>query len=85
MVRDGHRLEKPQRCSDSIWSIIESCWVKQPNRRPTFRQLKKALAHVAEELGNDESIRDVGELLNQDLTEDIKSMTLARKKGLPAN
>ena len=83
MVRGGHRLAKPEACTDDIWAIIDSCWVKQPNRRPTFRQLKKALAHVADTVGGQDGIRHIGELLNRDLDEDIKRATLTRKR--PSN
>jgi hypothetical protein len=80
MVRDGHRLAQPEACPDNVWAIIDSCWVKQPNRRPTFRQLKKALAHEAADAGGQDGIRHIGELLNRDLDEDIKRATLTRKR-----
>ncbi|EGD82696.1 TK/HMTK protein kinase [Salpingoeca rosetta] len=83
MVRGGHRLSRPSRCPEDLWRIIASCWDRDPRRRPTFRKLLRGLEQVASAHASDDAlqeVRDVGGLLNQNLTEQIKVLTLKKKK-----
>ncbi|EDQ88238.1 uncharacterized protein MONBRDRAFT_32895 [Monosiga brevicollis MX1] len=82
----GRRLSQPKECPDDVWDMLYSCWIKEPNRRPTFRQLKKAVDFLmAEHKIELSAIRDVGALLNADLTENIKMLTLQRRKSSRAD
>ncbi|XP_078571953.1 uncharacterized protein LOC144859301 isoform X1 [Branchiostoma floridae x Branchiostoma japonicum] len=42
-VKQGHRLEKPQHCEDSIFNLMMKCWNEDPQLRPSFAQLELAL------------------------------------------
>ena len=79
-VIEGHRLDQPKGCPDDVWDVVYSCWVREPNRRPTFRQLRKAFEYLMKQHAvNTASLRDVGMLMNAELTENIKALTLKRK------
>jgi hypothetical protein len=79
-VIEGKRLEQPKGCPDDVWDVVYSCWVREPNRRPTFRQLRKAFEYLMKQHAvNTASLRDVGMLMNAELTENIKALTLKRK------
>lgn len=61
-IRQGHRLEKPDNCPDTVWDIIIRCWHKKPERRPSFRDLQHMLTAKQHEL--DTGIdRDLGKLI----------------------
>ena len=79
-VVGGRRLVRPPDCPEHVWDVIYSCWIREPNRRPSFRQLTKLFKTMMSE-HEAEEIRDIGALLNKDLTENIKQLTLSRKKG----
>eukprot|EP00045_Choanoeca_perplexa_P007817 m.71964 g.71964 ORF g.71964 m.71964 type:complete len:715 (-) comp14231_c0_seq1:106-2250(-) len=79
-VIEGRRLDQPKGCPDDVWDVVFSCWVREPNRRPTFRQLRKAFEYLMKQHAvNTASLRDVGMLMNAELTENIKALTLKRK------
>ncbi|XP_066926896.1 inactive tyrosine-protein kinase 7-like [Clytia hemisphaerica] len=40
------RLTKPKDCPDSIFHIMESCWLKEASERPSFADLKSAINDV---------------------------------------
>eukprot|EP00730_Choanoeca_flexa_P005608 TRINITY_DN11985_c0_g1_i2.p1 TRINITY_DN11985_c0_g1~~TRINITY_DN11985_c0_g1_i2.p1 ORF type:complete len:710 (+),score=227.01 TRINITY_DN11985_c0_g1_i2:92-2221(+) len=81
-VIDGRRLKQPKGCPDDVWDVVFSCWIREPNRRPTFRQLRKAFDFLLKEHQVDvASLRDVGALMNAELTENIKALTLKRATG----
>uniref|UniRef100_A0A061RSS9 Tyrosine-protein kinase Srms n=2 Tax=Tetraselmis sp. GSL018 TaxID=582737 RepID=A0A061RSS9_9CHLO len=42
----GECLEKPKKCPDSVFSVMEWCWKKQPSERLSFQELKSELLHV---------------------------------------
>lgn len=39
LLRDGHRMEKPQGCSDKLYELMRDCWNQSPYTRPTFTEL----------------------------------------------
>jgi serine/threonine protein kinase len=43
-VLQGHRLEKPHGCDDSLWRVVFSCWAAIPSQRPTFHELSYRLS-----------------------------------------
>ena len=42
----GSTLERPNRCSDAVWTLTESCWAIAARDRPTFKDLKLRLQDV---------------------------------------
>ncbi|XP_063699474.1 uncharacterized protein LOC134830049 [Culicoides brevitarsis] len=41
LLISGYRMPRPNNCSEEIYSIIQSCWVIEPQKRPTFDSLMK--------------------------------------------
>lgn len=42
----GRRLHQPQYCLDSLWSILLQCWHPEPESRPDFSTLVKAIHNI---------------------------------------
>ena len=78
-VTNGERLEQPADCPDDVWDMLFSCWIREPNRRPSFRQIRRAVEFLVKQHNLlREQIRDVGILLNKDLNSNIRALTLRR-------
>jgi hypothetical protein len=43
---EGLRLPRPTNCSDELWTLIESCWERLPQDRPTFLSVTKQLKGI---------------------------------------
>ncbi|XP_017061493.1 tyrosine-protein kinase receptor torso [Drosophila ficusphila] len=43
LLRQGHRMKRPEGCSDEMFALMESCWSSVPSHRPTFSGLKQRL------------------------------------------
>lgn len=60
---------------------VLQCWSKLPADRPTFAALVKSFGDVLEEAKKGSPpARDIGEMLNAKLTEDIRRLSIYRKK-----
>lgn len=46
LLRDGHRMEKPQGCSLDVYMIMRECWHQSPYQRPTFTELVEDLDRI---------------------------------------
>ncbi|TKS92541.1 Ras-related protein [Collichthys lucidus] len=46
----GHRLKPPEDCDHKLYEVMQSCWVKEPARRPCFRELGEMLKGLLSEL-----------------------------------
>ncbi|XP_067025156.1 fibroblast growth factor receptor 1-like [Acropora muricata] len=46
-LRKGHRLEKPNGCSNKVYQMMMDCWHSIPNLRPTFDQLVERLEEMS--------------------------------------
>uniref|UniRef100_A0A1A9WI57 Protein kinase domain-containing protein n=1 Tax=Glossina brevipalpis TaxID=37001 RepID=A0A1A9WI57_9MUSC len=42
-LKAGHRMEKPNNCSQEIYDLMHSCWHEIPSQRPTFGEIIKTL------------------------------------------
>ena len=53
LIECGDRLTKPSsRCPDSLYQLMLKCWRYEPERRPTFRFIKRKIYDVYQgELG----------------------------------
>ncbi|XP_016968442.1 tyrosine-protein kinase receptor torso [Drosophila biarmipes] len=43
LLRQGHRMKRPEGCSHEMFSLMEKCWSSLPSHRPTFSSLKERL------------------------------------------
>lgn len=80
IVRSGTRLTKPDNCDDAIWEIMQSTWVKEASKRPTFKKLTKSLKFILDQDPTGE-LRNIGALLNNSLTDRIKTLSVRVKKS----
>ncbi|XP_022087475.1 proto-oncogene tyrosine-protein kinase receptor Ret-like [Acanthaster planci] len=48
MVRQGHRLERPDGCAEELYSVMQQCWHSDPNDRPDFDMLGTMLERIME-------------------------------------
>jgi serine/threonine protein kinase len=39
----GRRLERPEICTDELYSLMRQCWTTNPEERPTFQELVDTL------------------------------------------
>uniref|UniRef100_F1L2J5 Tyrosine-protein kinase n=1 Tax=Ascaris suum TaxID=6253 RepID=F1L2J5_ASCSU len=46
MVEKGKRLEKPKQCSNETFSIVEKCWVSNPDSRCSMKEVVQLLSEV---------------------------------------
>eukprot|EP00106_Octopus_bimaculoides_P022655 XP_014790097.1 PREDICTED: proto-oncogene tyrosine-protein kinase receptor Ret-like isoform X1 [Octopus bimaculoides] len=42
----GHRMEKTSNCSEELYRIMRLCWAENPQKRPTFTQLRHLLEYL---------------------------------------
>ncbi|VEN39836.1 unnamed protein product [Callosobruchus maculatus] len=42
-LKQGMRLQRPEICTDELYSLILKCWDRDPGKRPTFRDLADSL------------------------------------------
>eukprot|EP00794_Sanderia_malayensis_P020181 gene20181-22156_t len=48
-LKRGHRMEKPETCSDELYKIMRACWLEIPTSRPTFTDIKERLETLISE------------------------------------
>ncbi|EDW03818.1 uncharacterized protein LOC6561746 [Drosophila grimshawi] len=39
LLKTGYRMERPENCSETVYSVVRTCWVDEPNARPSFKYL----------------------------------------------
>ena len=84
MVRGGVRLQRPRACPEWFFTMMQSCWNINRHERPTFATL---LANIQgfQAANPGAKPRDTGELLNKDLSRQIRQTSVRiRKKGKAA-
>lgn len=42
-IQQGYRMPQPQGCPDKLYAIMQNCWKKDPDSRPTFHTLQGQL------------------------------------------
>ncbi|XP_040887460.1 ephrin type-A receptor 1 [Toxotes jaculatrix] len=50
LLLSGLRLKPPEDCDQKLYEVMWSCWDKEPNRRPDFRELGETLKGLLSEL-----------------------------------
>ncbi|UXI16519.1 palmitoyltransferase ZDHHC15 [Sarcoptes scabiei] len=69
LIECGDRLSKPSRCSEQLYELLLKCWRYEPDRRPTFRVIKRKIYDVYQnELGL------IGAIARIDLANDFDSL-----------
>jgi hypothetical protein len=41
--RNGEKLPRPSKCDRQLWVLMNSCWHKDSDERPTFEDIKNQL------------------------------------------
>ena len=67
-LEEGRRLDRPHHASRPVYQIMKDCWVKEPSKRPNFRQLAEDLEKILDAVD-----RDIYLDMNNDINEDSKS------------
>ncbi|XP_017858470.1 PREDICTED: uncharacterized protein LOC108610714 [Drosophila arizonae] len=39
LLKTGYRMERPENCSEAVYSVVRTCWADEPNARPSFKYL----------------------------------------------
>ncbi|KAH8323381.1 hypothetical protein KR067_006888 [Drosophila pandora] len=39
LLKTGYRMERPENCSEEVYSTVRGCWADEPNGRPSFKFL----------------------------------------------
>ncbi|XP_070543914.1 proto-oncogene tyrosine-protein kinase receptor Ret-like isoform X2 [Ptychodera flava] len=48
ILKTGHRMEKPDNCSEELYDIMLRCWKTRPQERPTFVELGQLFEQMLE-------------------------------------
>ncbi|XP_036078689.1 proto-oncogene tyrosine-protein kinase receptor Ret isoform X3 [Rousettus aegyptiacus] len=43
LLKTGYRMEKPDNCSEEMYSLMLQCWKEEPDKRPVFADISKDL------------------------------------------
>lgn len=87
----GKRLEKPENCTDEIYSIMLSCWNRYAEDRPTFTKLSELLALLNDEPKAYVNLNPIQQLILPPTTEapgyqaNFASVSFIQKATYPAN
>ena len=49
---DMNRLEKPANCPSELYDMLHACWMKDPNERPSLKDLFHNMLQFYSTLGN---------------------------------
>lgn len=42
---DGHRLQRPEICTEQLYELMRQCWSENANDRPFFAEIVQKLEH----------------------------------------
>ncbi|XP_023677187.1 proto-oncogene tyrosine-protein kinase receptor Ret isoform X1 [Paramormyrops kingsleyae] len=43
LLKMGYRMERPENCTEEMYSLMLRCWKQEPDKRPTFSEISKEL------------------------------------------
>ncbi|KAK3554618.1 hypothetical protein QTP70_029682 [Hemibagrus guttatus] len=43
LLKTGYRMEKPENCTEEMYSLMLRCWKQESDKRPTFSEISKEL------------------------------------------
>ncbi|XP_074834030.1 megakaryocyte-associated tyrosine-protein kinase [Carettochelys insculpta] len=52
MVEKGYRMEAPEECPPSLYTLMKSCWELEPGKRPAFKKLTEKLQKELKHIGD---------------------------------
>ncbi|XP_053869596.1 megakaryocyte-associated tyrosine-protein kinase isoform X1 [Malaclemys terrapin pileata] len=52
MVEKGYRMEAPEECPPSLYTLMKSCWEIDPGKRPSFKKLTEKLQKELKHIGD---------------------------------
>lgn len=78
-VRDGYRLERPSHCRMELFRVISRCWHSDPNKRPTFAELKQEIGQLLGDTENGGGYVDLESLADEIKQGMHNSSSLQRK------
>ncbi|TFK00218.1 abhydrolase domain-containing protein 4 [Platysternon megacephalum] len=52
MVEKGYRMEAPEECPPSLYTLMKSCWEIEPGKRPSFKKLTEKLQKELKHTGD---------------------------------
>lgn len=56
LLKTGYRMDRPENCSEAVYSIVRTCWAVEPNGRPSFKFLASEFEKL---LGNNAKYIDL--------------------------
>jgi c-src tyrosine kinase len=48
-VEKGYKMEAPEGCPPEVYEIMRQAWDLNPEKRPTFQDVKAKLAHLKQQ------------------------------------
>ncbi|XP_077698312.1 megakaryocyte-associated tyrosine-protein kinase isoform X3 [Eretmochelys imbricata] len=52
MVEKGYRMEAPEECPPSVYTLMKTCWEIEPGKRPSFKKLTEKLQKELKHIGD---------------------------------
>ncbi|CAM4626507.1 megakaryocyte-associated tyrosine-protein kinase isoform X1 [Lepidochelys kempii] len=52
MVEKGYRMEAPEECPPSLYTLMKTCWEIEPGKRPSFKKLTEKLQKELKHIGD---------------------------------
>ena len=51
-------MEQPEGCPDEFYSLMQDCWVEEPDLRPSFAKIYEQIGNMIEEFADVVSLLD---------------------------
>uniref|UniRef100_A0AAF5DAX6 receptor protein-tyrosine kinase n=1 Tax=Strongyloides stercoralis TaxID=6248 RepID=A0AAF5DAX6_STRER len=61
-LTNGSRLPKPLLATESVWEMVEKCWLEEPKDRPDFYEIRNSLTKLLEEVTTQYGYIELGEV-----------------------
>lgn len=73
LTSQKERLQRPIRCPDELWQLIEACWAQDPKDRPSFEDTLRSLQELQQQLHQQQQ---------REQQEKEQQQTLLREQGV---
>eukprot|EP00057_Strongylocentrotus_purpuratus_P007785 XP_011662259.1 PREDICTED: proto-oncogene tyrosine-protein kinase receptor Ret-like [Strongylocentrotus purpuratus] len=72
LLRDGYRMDRPEECSEELYTIMKQCWSDDPQERPSFEKLGLQFEKMLEETMEYLDLSDInGDLSSDEENEEV--------------